>query len=220
MGAPSPRQHDLSGRDGGLLRGRVLRAAAVRADARPGGPGRAPGGARLQVLRALQRSEVHAARVRRAAGGARHRHRRPALRPAAREAGEGGGPGHAAHAGHLRRRPRGRRRLPGRAVPQDRAAHHHHHVRALLHHAERPGGLQVRPRRRLRGRRALQLAGRLRRHAPRHHRQPAGGRRRPPLLRRGHAARLPHRHGHRHAHGRPRPARRHAHLHRLRRAGL
>ena len=220
MGATPSYQHDLSGRDGGLLRGRVLRAPTVRADARRGGDSRAQRGARLQVLRALQRPEVHAPRARRADGGAWHRHRRPALRPAAREAGQGGRPGHAAHAGHRRGRARGRRCLPRRAVPQDRAAHRHHHRHPLLHHAERPRGLQVRPRRRLCGRRGLQLAGRLRRHAPRHHRQPARGRGRPPFLRRGHAARLPHRHRHRHAHRRPRPPRRHADLHRLRRTGL
>ena len=69
--------------------------------------------------------------------------------------------------------------------------------------------IPLRPRRRVPDRLAVQLGGRLRRHAAGHRGQPPRGRRRHAQLRRGPAARLPHRHDHRHVDRRPGPAGRH-----------
>ena len=90
-------------------------------------------------------------------------------------------------------------------------------ITAILYAATSGGGSgqrrQARPRAGVPHGGDLLLAGRLRRDEPGGAGQPARRGRGADQLRRGLAARLPHRHDHRHAHRRPRPARRHGHLH-------
>ena len=108
------------------------------------------------------------------------------------------------------RRARRGQRLPRGPVPQDRPADHRHHGRAVFHHPERLAAFAF-------GRAGAFLVGSLfswcvgfvgMRLATTGNLRVAAAA--TPQLRRGHAARLPHRHHHRHVDRRPGPAGRHA----------
>ncbi len=144
----------------------------------------APAAREFHWFAPLDERHVQHRRARRAALRARGGLPGAGLRGVPGQAGQVGRRGHGPDAGDRRGGARGLARVSLGAVPEDRAAHRGDHDRAL---PDEDGGAEVRLRARGRvlHRRALQLDGRLRRHAHGDHGQPARGRRGPAQLRRG-----------------------------------